>query len=63
MSLNITNTIGVMWKVEDPVYAYQGYYEYTKAEYDALDWDAVTAQQEQEYNDWRERVAQLEGQQ
>jgi hypothetical protein len=59
----VKNTIALQWFVEDPVYSYQGRFEYTKEEYEALDWDAVLEQQTQEYNDWRERVAQLEGQQ
>jgi hypothetical protein len=52
MSLTIKNTVSLMWKVEDPVYSYQGSYQYTKEEFAALDWDAVAEQQTQEYNEW-----------
>jgi hypothetical protein len=59
----IKNTIALQWIVEDPVYSYQFTFEYTKEEYEALDWDAVREQQTQQYNAWREEVARLEGNQ
>ena len=63
MSLIIKSTIALQWLVEDPVYSYQGTFEYTKEEYEALDWDAVLEQQTQQYKAWREEMTQLEAQQ
>jgi hypothetical protein len=61
--MNITNTIILAWKVEDDTYPYQGSYEYTKEEYAALDWTAVSESQAAEYSAWLEQMKAIEGQQ
>jgi len=58
--MNITNTVRLEWSVSDPVYPYQGSYEYTVEEYAALDMAAVKEQQEQEYAAWLENLKAME---
>ena len=58
--MNITNVVRLDWSVSDPVYPYQGSYEYTPEEYAALDMAAVKEQQEQEYSAWLENLKAME---
>jgi len=58
--MNITNTIRLEWSISDPVYPYQGSYEYTVEEYAVIDMIVVREQQEQEYSAWLENLKAME---
>lgn len=58
--MQIVQKVRLEWKVEDPVYPYQGVYFYSPEEFQQLDFAAVKAQQEADYGAWLEMMRSLE---
>lgn len=58
--MKITSIVRIEWEVEDPVYPYQGMFEYSLDQLSSLSKEVIQQKQETEYNDWVQNMKSIE---
>lgn len=61
--MNIVNKIVLHWEVQDPIYSYQGYMEFTPEEFRSTAPEEILAKQTEQYNEWYAKIKTLEEEQ